>query len=93
MPFAEDFSGFFNTAEFATAGVLDGVAHNGIFDHAYLELQGMASREAVFTCAETATTRAATRASVLVLNGTSYRVRVVEPDGTGVCTLRLESPT
>ena len=93
MPFTENLALFFNVAEFADAGVLDGVAHNGIFDHGYLEPIGMATREARFTCAETATTRAATQASVLVLNGNSYRVRVVEPDGTGVCTIRLESPT
>lgn len=93
MPFTEDLAAFFNVAEHATAAVLDGVAHNGIFDHGYVELLGMAAREARFTCAETATTRAATQSSVLVLNAVSYRVRVVESDGTGVCTLRLESPT
>ena len=39
------------------------------------------------------TTAAATQTSVLVVRGVSYRVRVVQPDGTGVCTLLLESPT
>ena len=92
MPFVENLAPFFNVAEFADVGVLDGVVHNGIFSHGYTEIMAMAAREAQFTCAETATTRAATTASVLVLIGVTYRVRVVESDGTGVCTIRLESP-
>jgi hypothetical protein len=90
--FTEDLSAFFSTEEFAESGVLDGVAHAGIFDNAYLEpLPGLASSEARFTCAVTATTAAATTASLLVLMGVTWRVRSKQPDATGrVVTLLLE---
>mgnify|MGYP000187418895 CR=1 FL=1 len=97
MPFTEDLSVFFNAAEFADAAVLDGAVHNGVFDNGYSEVYGMSTHDARFTCAETATTRAATTASVLIMPAgparplaTTYRVRSVQPDGTGVCTLLLE---
>lgn len=93
MPFTEDLSVFFQTAEFADAATLDGTAVNGIFRHGYLEVISMAAHDASFQCAESAATAAATQTSVLVVRGVSYRVRVVQPDGTGVCTLLLESPT
>lgn len=88
--FTENLAPFFNTAEMADAGVLDGVAHNGIFENGYSEVYGLATHDARFTCAESATTAAATTASVLVVRATPYRVRSVQLDGTGVCTLLLE---
>lgn len=88
--FAENLAPFFNTAEMADAATLDGVAHDGIFERPYLDVLGMSTSESRFTCAATATTAAATTASVLVVRATTYRVRSVQPDGTGVCTLLLE---
>lgn len=93
MPMTEDFGVFFDLADFADAATLDGVALNGIFDNAYAEgLEGLSSREPRFRCAESAATQAATIASVLVLRGINYRVRSVQPDGTGTCVLWLERP-
>lgn len=46
MPMTEDFSQFFNTAEFATIAVLDGIGNvNGIFDHAYVKTSGALGME------------------------------------------------
>ena len=93
MPFTEDLSVFFSEAEFADAATLDGVALTGIFDNAYAEgLEGISSREPRFRCAESAATQAATSASVLIVRGISYRVRSVQPDGTGVCDILLARP-
>lgn len=87
--FAEDLAPFFNSAELATTATLDGVTVNGIFDNAYMEIMGMATRDPMFTL-PTASASAASQASVLVVGGVSYRVTSVQPDGTGVTTLTLE---
>lgn len=90
MPFAENLAPFFNVAEFADAATLDGAPVNGIFENGYSEVFGMSTHDARFTCAASAATAAATTASVLVVRATTYRVRSVQPDGTGVVTLLLE---
>ena len=87
--FAEDLTPFFNVAELATAATLDGAPVNGIFDNAYAETFGMATRQPMFTL-PTASAAAATPASVMVVGGVTYRVTSVQPDGTGVTTLILE---
>ena len=87
--FTESLAPFFNTAELATAATLDGVAVSGIFDNAYTDAFGMASRQPMFTLASSAAA-AASQASALVVGGTAYRVTSVQPDGTGVTTLMLE---
>lgn len=90
MPFVENLAPFFNVAEFADAATLDGVAVAGIFDRGYSEVFGMSTHDARFVLADGAATAAATQASVLVVRATNYRVRSVQSDGTGVCTLLLE---
>lgn len=87
--FAEDLTPFFNTAELAVQATLDGAAVSGIFDNAYTEAFGMASRAPMFTL-PSAAAAAATQASVLVVESVAYRVTAVQPDGTGVTTLMLE---
>lgn len=88
--FAEDLAPFFNVADFADAATLDGVSVSGIFDSGYEEAYGMTTHEARFTMAASATTAAATTASVLVVRSTTYRVRSVQNDGIGVTVLLLE---
>lgn len=88
MAFAENPVHFF--VDLGVDGVLDGAAVRGIFDNGYTQaLGGIASLEASYMLASTAAA-AATQASVLVIAGTTYRVRSLEPDGTGVTVLRLE---
>ena len=88
--FAENLAPFFNILEFADSGVLDGVAVSGILDIGYSEQFGMSTHDARYTMAASATTAAATTASVLVARSVSYRVRSVQDDGTGVTVLLLE---
>lgn len=90
MPMTEDLSVFFDTDEFADAATLDGAAVAGIYHDGYDEVYGMATHDAWYRLPEADTT-ATTQASVLVVRGLTYRVRVVKPDGTGLCTLLLEA--
>ena len=98
MAFAEDLAPFFDTAEFGTAAsylplgsVEDPVTINGIFDHAYAEpIDGVAEgARPVFTCAAASVPNAA-HGDTLTIAGTTYKVRGVQPDGTGVVLLVLE---
>ena len=61
----------------------------GIFDNAYIDVLGMASKTPMFMLATSSAT-SATQASVLITGGVTYRVTSVQPDGTGVTTLMLE---
>lgn len=94
MPMVEDLSVFVDVGEHGTAATLDGVAVAGIFDHDYLEIDGIATRTAMFTMPANATTYA--RNSVLVIaspdiNAGTYRVRTPQPDGAGMVVLPLEA--
>jgi hypothetical protein len=91
MAFVEDFAPFFNTADFAVDATLGGVAVEGIFDADYLEPLGnvVEGSGPVFTLA-TADATGAVHGTTLVIGATTYKVRGIEPDGTGVTLLRLE---
>lgn len=85
--FAESLAPFFS--DFATVATLDGASVRGIFDSQYVDPLGIASRQPMFTL-PTSAAASATQASVLVVEGVTYRVRTIEPDGTGVTVLMLE---
>lgn len=91
MAFAEDLDVFFSPADFAVAATLQGVAVNGIFDEDYVEPLGnlVEGRAPVFTCAAAAAPAAA-QGQTLVIGARTFKVRGVEPDGTGLVLLRLE---
>lgn len=82
---------FFNTAEFAVSGDLDGVPIVGILDKGYalgdVGLVGMASTQPVFICPTPAGDPVG---RVLTVGADSYVVAAHEPDGTGVSRLLLE---
>jgi hypothetical protein len=66
----------------------------GIYDQEYLELDSggsvaFAINQPRFQCA-TASVSSAAEGDTMVISGVSYRVTVVQPDGTGVTTLVLE---
>jgi len=88
--FTEDLSTFFAAAEFASPATLDGVPVVGILDNNYMQaFDGIAGASTSYTL-PSAACAAATSASVLVVAGSTYRVRSVQPDGTGVSVLLLE---
>lgn len=88
MNLAADLPVFF--ADFGVDATLDGTAVRGILDSEYMQaFGGIAGSATAFMLPSTAAA-AATNTSVLVASGTTYRVRSVQPDGTGVTTLLLE---
>lgn len=90
MAFTEPIAGFFNTADFAVTGTLAGVSVTGIFDNGYFEPFGeVEGRQPTFVL-PTASASSVAQGQSLVIGAATYKVRGVEPDGTGVTVLRLE---
>jgi hypothetical protein len=88
MAFVEDFRPYL--ADFGRPAALDGRPVRVIFDSPYREgFDGMATAQPTAQLAS-ADTAALTQASLLVIDGTTYRVTSVQPDGTGWTTLMLE---
>lgn len=69
-------------------GTLNGAAVSGVFRRSYAETLGMATTEPSFTML--ATTPATMQGATLVIGSETWRVRTVEPDGTGMVRLGLE---
>lgn len=70
------------------------VAVRGIYDQEYLELDSggsvaFAINQPRFQCAS-ASVASAAEGDTLVVSGVTYKITVVQPDGTGVTTLVLE---
>ena len=90
MAFAEDLAPFFSTADFAVAAALNGVSVTGIFDNGYAEPFGeVEGRQPTFLL-PTASAPSVAHGQSLVIGAATYKVRGVEPDGTGVTLLKLE---
>lgn len=86
----ENLAVFFDAAEHATAATLDGDSVVGIFENRYVESLGaVAAAQPTYTL-PTADAAAAAQGSALVIGATSYTVRNIQPDGTGVTTLELQ---
>lgn len=85
--FAEALDGFFQ--DFGTAGTLGGVAVLGIFDAAYVDPLGVESSGPIYTL-PSADAASAFHGTTLAIGATTYKVRGIEPDGTGITVLRLE---
>lgn len=94
MPFAEALTEFVDVDEFATAATLQGVAVTSgvIFDNGYAEpLGNVVEGRAPTALAIASEIPAVAQGQTLIVGGTSYTVRGVEPDGTGLVLLRLEA--
>jgi hypothetical protein len=91
MAFVEDLAPFFSTDDFAVDATLGGVDVRVIFDAAYLEpLGNMVEGVGPVATIATADAASAAHGTNLVIGATTYKVRGIEPDGTGVTLLRLE---
>ena len=87
MAFVEDLAPFF--VDWAIDAVIGGVTVPGIFDKTYLESMGIvAGSNPVLLVPASVSAAEGTAVSV---NGTSYTVASVEPDGTGLTILQLEA--
>lgn len=85
--FAEDFTPFLDTGDFAeTVTRSNASTFSAIFDAAYVDpLDVTASSPAITTAASVALVRNET----LTIRSVQYQVRVIEPDGTGIVLARL----
>lgn len=90
MPMDEDLAAFFDVADFADAVTLDGHPVAAILHLGYDDVLGGIATHDAWARLPTASVGASGQHSVLVARGVTYRVRVVQPDSAGVCTLLLE---
>lgn len=89
MPFTEDLSVFFNPTEHGTAALLDGAPVQGIFASSYAQaFEGVSGADTTYMLPSTQAAAAAP-GSTLLVGSTTWRVRSVQPDGTGVTLLML----
>jgi hypothetical protein len=97
MSFTEDLTPFFNTSEFADTATIGVAVVRGIlvpgYESATLEGFGVAagtSPEFHLPCSEVPSKAEGKQLIVTTGAGAgSYRIGNVEPDGTGVCILKL----
>ena len=90
MAFTEPIASFFGTDDFAVTATLAGVSVTGIFDNGYAEPFGeVEGRQPTFLL-PTASAPIVAHGQSLVIGAATYKVRGVEPDGTGVTLLKLE---
>lgn len=93
MAFTEDFTPFFNVAEFATAATLDGVAVTGIFDadYALQDVGGAVAASGPVFMLPSSSVPALVAGKTFVHNAITYKVVETLPDGTGATLLRLRT--
>ena len=94
MPFTEDLAAFFDPAEFASAATYtpaggSAATVNGIFDNGFADPLGIEGGAPRFTCVA-ADVAGVAHGDALAVDGTTYRVVGVEPDGTGLVALKLQ---
>ena len=99
--FSEDLTAFFQEADFAYAATWTPAAGGGpytlevIFDNEYFEASmgeaGAAGRQPMCMAADDQLAQGSgiKRNDTLVINGVTYKVREIQPDGTGVSRLML----
>lgn len=92
MSFTENLAPFFSTSDFAVTATLEpgAVSVIGIFDNGYAERLGLAGTDPGFL-APSADLSSASEGCLLVVAGTPYTIRGIEPDGTGITLLQLET--
>ena len=92
MAFTEDFDEFIDTADFAVPITIDGVPVDAIFDHEYVEVNGVDSRRPVIQF-EAAAKSDAAQGMPVVVNSVNYVIEVIEPDGQGLTSAILRTAT
>jgi hypothetical protein len=93
MAFAENLTAFVRDDDFAVAATLQGVAVTSgvIFDAEYVEpLGNFAEARQPVALAIASEVASVAQGQTLAIGATNYKVRGVEPDGTGMVVLRLE---
>ncbi len=87
--FTENLSEFFDPTEMADNATIGSTTVAGVFDNQFVEVLGIESLRAVFTCAQ-ASVPSIAHGDALSIKSTSYKVVGVQSDGTGLTQLILE---
>ena len=87
MAFVENLDVFFS--DYGVSAVVGGVTVSGIFDKAYQESMGIVSGSNPVLLVKS--TVSASEGAAVSVDGGSYTVASVEPDGTGLTILQLEA--
>lgn len=91
MPFAEDFSDFFDTDDFATQATYGaGLTVNGIFEKDYQEDLNIPGLRPVFTCAESDIPTLDVNETITI-DSTVYTVGEKQPIDNGLVRLILRT--
>lgn len=89
MAFAENRSVFLNLNHFGVVATWNGTDFPVIFDATYIDPLGVESASPVaFT--DSANVSGAAHGQAFVVGGITYKIRGVQPDGTGFSLLKLE---
>lgn len=89
MAFTEDLDAFF--ADFGVSATVGGVACVGLFDNAFASVLGFAAGTSPVLIVQAADVPAVAQDQAVVVAGGNYTVTDVEPDGTGLVLLKLDS--
>lgn len=88
MAMTEDLAAFFDTAEFAeTVTRANATTFSAIFDLQYIDPLGVAGNDPAITAPASVNL---VRGETLTIRAAAYKVRTIEPDGTGIVIARLE---
>ncbi len=89
MAFTEDHSAFLDEDDFAVPASVGGSSVSVIFDHAFVEVQGIAGEQPM-VLADDGDISSVSVGDALIVNDTLYAIRVKRPDGTGLTMMLLE---
>jgi len=87
--FSEDLSIFMDTEDFATAADINGSTVNGILGNEFVQVDYVESKAPAFECAAADVVGVA-HGDTVTISSDSYKVRGIQPDGTGLVKLIME---
>lgn len=87
--FAEDLSVFMDTDDFAVTATVDGSSVEGILGNEFVLVDFIESKKPTFDCA-TADVVGVAHGGTVTVGSDTYKVRGIQPDGTGMTKLILE---
>lgn len=86
---AEDLDIFFDTDDFAVTATILGSSVSGILREEFIQVDFVESKRPVFECIAADVT-GIVHGDTVVISSTTYKVRGIQPDGTGIVKLVLE---
>lgn len=92
MAFTEDHTAFLGEDGFAVPASVGGSSVSVIFDHDYIDAQGVSGEHPIALCDDSDISSVSV-GDAMAVNSGLYAVRSIEPDGTGMTILILEVTT